>query len=660
MPPTTAPPATGARPAAAPGAGPDVRPGAGTEPAAEPATGAPAGTVQELHRAGRLAADYPAVAGLLTDLAGADLTRAGQLLARLDPAEVLRAHPDTPALTVAVTGHGTLSMLTGPLTAELARHGLLLRPALTDFDSYVFELGDPGSALYAADPDLALCVLDPAVIADELPTPWGPDDVDRVFAAKLALLDGLAGRFAATARGVLVLNTLPLPRRLTGQLIDHGSRARLGATWRDGNAALLRLTERHPALVVLDLDPLVADGVAASDPRQDTYAKAHLSAELLAGYAREVGHLARNVAGKAKKVLVLDLDGTTWGGILGEDGAAGIEVSDSYRGTAHRNFQRVAKQLGAQGVLLAVVSKNELEPVREVLRDHPDMTLREDDLVRVVANWRPKHDNLTELAGALNLGVDSFVFVDDSPYECGLVRHALPGVAVVEVDGEPALHVPKLLADGWFDTRALTAEDRTRVAKYRDELVRKDFLDSFDSIADYLRELRVSVRLAAVTEPAADAARVAQLTLRTNQFNLTTERLQPPQLHGLLADPAATVLAVHARDRFGDNGLVGAAILRRDGAALHIDNFLLSCRVFARGIELACLSAVLAHARATGAAEVFGAYRPTAKNRMVASFYPRNGFQPHAEDGTRRTFRHDLTEIPAPPAHIDLTASLEG
>jgi FkbH-like protein len=629
-----------------------------------PPTAAVAGTAEhtdtlaDLHRSGRLAARYPAVARLVGQLAGAELARAGRLLARLDPADVLREHPDVPVLTVAVTGHGTLSMLTPALTAELARHGLLLRGVPTDFDSYVFELGDPGSGLYAADPDLALCVLDPAVVADELPTPWGPADAERVLAGKLRLLDGLAGRFAATARGVLVLNTLPLPRRLTAQLVDHGSRARLGALWRDANAALLRLAERFPAVVVLDLDPLLAEGVPATDPRQDVYARAHLSAELLAGYAREVGHLARHVAGRTKKVLALDLDGTTWGGVLGDDGAEGIEVADGYRGAAYQAFQRVAKQLGSQGVLLAAVSKNNLEPVREVLRDHPGMTLREDDLVRVVANWRPKPDNLTELAAALNLGVDSVVFVDDSPYECGLVRHALPGVAVVEVDDEPALHVDKLLADGWFDTRALTAEDRTRVAKYRDELVRKDFLDTFESIADYLRELKVSVRLA--TGDPADAARISQLTLRTNQFNLTTVRLQPPQVQALLADPAALVLTVHTADRFGDNGMVGAVFARRDADALHLDNFLLSCRVFARGIEAACLSAVLAYARATGAAAVFGTYRPTAKNRMVETFYPRHGFEPVAGDGTRRAFRHDLAEIPPPPEHIDLTASVEG
>jgi len=620
----------------------------------------PAETLLALHRSGQLASRYPEVGHLVAQLSGPELARAGRLLANLDPAEVLREHPDVPVVTVAVTGHGTLSMLAPALAVELARHGLLMRGVMTDFDSYVFELGDPDSGLYGADPDLALCVLDPTVVSDELPTPWGPDDVEEVLATKLRLLDGLASRFQVTGRGVLVLNTLPLPRRLTAQLVDHGSRARLGAVWREGNAGLLRLAERYPAVVVLDLDPLLADGLPAGDARQSTYFKAHLSGELLAGYAREIGHLARHVTGRTKKVLALDLDGTTWGGVLGDDGPEGIEVSEGYRGAAYRAFQHVAKQLGSQGVLLAVVSKNDLEPVRDVLRDHPGMTLREDDLVRVVANWRPKHDNLTELAAALNLGVDSFVFVDDNPYECGLVRHALPRVAVVPVDDEPALHVEKLLQDGWFDTRALTTEDRTRVAKYRDELVRKDFLDTFESIEDYLRELKVKVRLTAVTDPTADAARISQLTLRTNQFNLTTVRLQPPQVHELLADSAARVLAIHAQDRFGDNGMVGAVFVRRHGDALHLDNFVLSCRVFSRGIEVACLSEVLRHARATGAVAVFGAYQQTAKNRMVESFYPRHGFEPTADDGTRRLFRHDLAEILPPPAHIDLTASLEG
>lgn len=612
----------------------------------------------ELHRTGRLVARYPEVTRLVAEMSGGQLLRAGRLLARLDPREVADAHPAVPVVSVALCGHGTTAPLVAPLTAEFARHGLLLRPHVADFDSYVFDLSDPGSALYRAEADLTVCLLDPAVITDELPATWQPADVRRIAEEKVALLRQLATRFAAESRGTLVFNTLPLPRDLPAQLVDYRSRALLGAVWRDANAALLRFTEDLPGVVVLDLDPLVAEGIAAKDPRLDVYTKLHLSPDLLARYARELGHLARHVAGRTKKCLVLDLDNTVWGGILGEDGQDGIEVDGSYRGEAFRTFQRVAKQIASQGVLLAVVSKNDQEPVDTALREHPAMTLRQDDFVRVVANWRPKSENLVELAEALNLGVDSFVFVDDSSYECGLVRHSVPGVAVVQVSEEPADHVGRLLADGWFDVLTLTAEDRRRVAKYRDELVRRDFLHSFDSIESYLAELGVTTTLAAATEP--DVARVSQLSLRTNQFNLTTRRLQPADVRALIDDPASLVLTIRSSDRFGDNGLVGVVFARWDEDVLHLDNFVLSCRVFSRGIEQAALSAVLRHARAGGARAVHGEYRPTAKNHTVRDFYPRYGFRPMPEGDESSSFRHDLADIVEIPEHVDLTTDLNG
>jgi FkbH-like protein len=609
-------------------------------------------------RIGDVAELYPQVPRLLATLPADDLLRVGRLLSRVSPDEVLRTHPTTPTLTVAVTGHGTLSALVPALTAQLARHGILLRPHLTDHDSYVFELSDPDSELHAANPDLALCVLDPAVVFDEVPTPWQVDDAEKVLAEKTALIEGIAARFAATARGVLVLNTIPLLRRHTGQLVDLKSRARLGVLWREFNARLLALVETNPSVAVVDLDPLVAEGIEVTDARLDSYAKVHLSQDLLAAYAREVGHLARNLAGRTKKCLAVDLDNTVWGGVLGDDGPEGIEIGGGYRGEAFRSFQRVLAQLASQGVLLAAVSKNDPEPVRAVLREHPDMVLREDDFVRVAASWSPKSESIAALAEDLNIGADSFVFADDSPYERGQVRHALPDVAVVDLDDEPALHPHRLLLDGWFDVRELTGEDLKRPAKYRDELVRKDFMHGFDSIADYLAELGVRVRLARV-EPA-DVPRVSQLTLRTNQFNLTTKRLQPAEVRSLLADPAAQVLAIRSGDRFGDNGLVGAVFTRREHDVVHVENFLLSCRVFARGIEQACLSSVLAQAKAAGASAVVGRYRPTAKNGKVRDFFPRNGFVPAGVEDDTSVFRHDLADIAAVPGHVGLTENFGG
>ncbi|WP_372512175.1 HAD-IIIC family phosphatase [Frankia umida] len=613
----------------------------------------------ELYRSGLLAEHYPAVQGLLRGRSDEDLVRAGRLLARIDPDEVLAHHPGFTTLTVAVIGHGTLAGLVPPLTAELARHGLLARVHLGDFDSYITDLADPTSDLYASHPDLVLCVLDPDLIWSEVAVPWQPDDVERVWTEKLVLLQGLARRFEEAGHGVLVLNTAPLNRVHTAQLIDHASRARLGALWREANARLLRLAERHPALVVVDTDPLLADGVPARDARMSLYAKAHLSAELLAAYAREIGHLARALTGRTRKNLVLDLDGTLWGGILGDDGADGIEIGETYRGEAFRAFQRVVRQLGSQGVLLSAVSKNDAETVSEVLLHHPDMVLRENDFVRVVANWRPKHDNLRELAADLNLGVDSFVFADDSPYERGLVLRELPEVAVVALDGEPARHVEALLDDGWFDLRVLTEEDHERPARYRAEADRRNFLHSFDSLDGYLRELGVRVLLATATD--SQVNRISQITLRTNQFNLTGRRLQPAAVAALTRDPESLVLGIRCSDRFGDNGLAGAVLAHREDDLVHIDNFLLSCRVFARGIEQACLSAVLRHARATGATGVVGRYRETAKNGKVRDFYPRSGFVAVDAPTTAETvFHHDLAEIPPSPDHVELAMQLAG
>lgn len=611
--------------------------------------------LRRLHHDGELVANYPLVRGLLAGLDDAAFGRAGRLLATLDPDAVSAAH-DVPVLPVAITGHGTLNALVAPLTAELARHGLLAKPRLSDFDSYVFDLSDPGSALYAHEPVLALCVLDPAVVLDELPVPWGVADVERVLAEKVALLTRLSSRFAGTARGTLVYNTIPLPRPVTAHLVGHRSRAALSAVWREANARLLRLTETHPSTVVLDSEALLGEGIALADPRLSSYAKAHLSPEFLASYAREAAHLARHLTGSTKKALVLDLDGTVWGGVLGDDGIDGIEVADTFRGEAFRAFQRAVRQLASQGVLVAAVSKNDPEPVREVLRDHPRMTLREQDFVRVVANWLPKHENLAALAEDLNLGVDSFVFVDDSPFERGLVRRELPTVAVVDIGADPARHVEDLVRDGWFDVTEVTTEDRARPARYAEDLARKDFLHSFDSLTDYLHELAVSVRVATTSEP--EIARVSQLTLRTNQFNLTTQRLNPAEVTALTRDPDAFVVSVHAGDRFGDNGLVGAVLGHREQDTVHLDNFLLSCRVFSRGVEQTTLSALLGHARASGAKQVVASYRRTQKNGKVRDFYPRNGFTTVTDEGGAATFRHDLAEIAPPPGHVRLTLAL--
>ncbi|MCD0451598.1 HAD-IIIC family phosphatase [Actinocorallia sp. API 0066] len=612
--------------------------------------------LRSLHKDGLLETHYHEVAGLLAEMAPEDAARSARLLTKVNAPAARAANPALPAVTVALTGGGLLEALRTALTGRLARHGYVPEVTLGDFGTYAFDLDDPGSPLYAARPHVTVCVLDPTTVFDEVPIPFTPEDVGGVLQEKLALWRRLAERFTAHGDGVLVFNTVPLPRVEHAQILDYPGRARLGALWREANAALLRLGEEFPKVVVLDLDPLLTGPEHLTDPRFAVYAGAHLSDALQTAYAHELAHLVRARTGRAKKVLALDLDETLWGGVLGDDGVDGIEVAHTGRGPAFHRFQGVVRQLQAQGVLLAVVSKNDQETVLAALRDHPDLRVREEHFAAVLAAWHPKPESLRTLAKALNLGADAIVFADDNASECAAVAAEIPETTVLHLSGDPALHTETLLAEGWFTAASLTDEDRARTRLYREETVRSKFLDAAGSAADFLVGLEVAVTLA----PAAPAeiARLAQLTLRTNQFNLTTERLAEADVAARAADPRARVLAVTTADRFGGNGIVGAVFLRAEPDALRVENVLLSCRVFARGIEQAVLATVLAAARDAGFPEVRADYRPTAKNAKVRDLYPHYGFAVAGTppDGSVR-HAHALREVPDVPGHLTLTAA---
>ncbi|MFI7354935.1 HAD-IIIC family phosphatase [Streptomyces avidinii] len=637
--------------------------------------------LRDLRAQGLLEKAYDRVPVLLAqeDAAGAAVATAGRLLAGVDPGAVLEHHPGTPVVTVAVTGQSTVGHVVDPLRGELARHGLLLHAVLGEHGTYLRDLTDRGSELWRAAPELTLCLLDAETVFSQVPPVWRVEDVER---AGREVLDRCAA-LAAGAPGTLVLNTVPLPRTYSHQLVDHRSRALLGAVWREFNARLLRLTGSATRLVVIDLEPLAGEGGPVTDPCLARHAKVQLGAGLLAAYAREIGHLARAVRGRVRKCLVLDLDNTLWDGVLGDDGPDGIAAAGTLRGEAFGAFQKCVKQLASQGVLLAVSSKNDEGPVLEALNTHPDLVLRETDFVAVNANWEPKEGNLADIARALDLGTDALVLADDSPAERAGVRLGAPEVAVVALDEEPALHITRLLADGWFDTLALTDEDRARGGAYRRQRERRALHAGSGTHEEFLRALEVTVELAPPRRH--EFARVSQLTLRTRQFNLTGGGHSESDLAALAADPQRLLLAARSADRFGDNGLVGAVLGTFAEGVLHLDNMWLSCRVLARGVEQACLAVLLARARALGLSAVTAAYVPTVRNHRTREVYPSCGFTraDHADgaDGSggadrsggaggtnwsagsvdrKLVFHHDLTRLPDVPAHVRITETPGG
>ncbi|MBB1256107.1 HAD-IIIC family phosphatase [Streptomyces sp. OF3] len=609
--------------------------------------------VRAIRDAGELAARWPELSTILAT-ADVELTgRAGALLAAADHDAAHRANPELPLVDVLLTGSGTVSPLVPRLAGELARQQVVGRVTAGDPGGYALALAAPGAA------DVTLCLLDASAVFDRVPhTVWTVDDVSVACDELLAHLSALARSYTAGG-GVLVLTTAPLWPQWADQILDLRERARLGAVWRRFNAALLELgTGAIEGVHVVDLDPIAATTGPARDPRLEIYAHVAYGDALLGALARRVAHLVRALRGRPRKCLVLDLDGTLWGGTLAESGGSGLDMAEGFRGESHRRFQRVAAQLGSQGVLLAVCSKNDPAEVDEVLRDHPDLLVRRDDFVTVVADWAPKVDTVGQVAERIGIGSDSLVFVDDSATETGLVRLKRPEIAVIDVDArEPATHADRLLAEGWFDSTAITEEDRARAGRYRTEGRRAEFRAGFSSLTDYLKELDTTLTLFAPGP--GDVHRLAQLTQRTNQFNLTTLRLDEAAVRAALADPAVLVSPVRVGDRFGEHGVIGAAFLRRTGTRVEIDNLVMSCRVLGRGIESAWLRELLRWAAAHDATEVTAGYRPSPRNGRVATLYPDHGFTPLPDrgDGLHR-YHHDLTTLPPAVEHLTVVSEL--
>ena len=332
--------------------------------------------------------------------------------------------------------------------------------------------------------------------------------------------------------------------------------------------------------------------------------------------------------GLSKKCLVLDLDNTLWGGVIGDDGLEGIVLGEgSAAGEAHLALQHYARQLKERGVVLAVCSKNDIKIAEAAFRDHPEMALRRSDFAAFQANWDDKAQNLRAIAAKLNIGVDSLVFVDDNPIERARVRQSLPMVAVPEMPEDPAHYVRCLAEAGYFEAVAFTAEDRARAEAYAANAEREALLGSAESMDDFLHGLSMTAVYGPFT--AVDHARVVQLINKTNQFNTTTRRYAGDEIARIMEEPDAVTLQFRLLDRVGDNGLVSTMILRPspdDDETLEIENWVMSCRVFGRELEFEAMNIAVEAARERGARTLVADYLPTPKNDVISKLYSSLGF----------------------------------
>jgi FkbH-like protein len=395
---------------------------------------------------------------------------------------------------------------------------------------------------------------------------------------------------------------------------------------RDLNMTLAR-EARTRDIGFVDTDAIAAQFGKASwfDDRNWYWAKIALSSRALPALARHSSAVLAARAGLSRRCLVLDLDNTLWGGVIGDDGLSGIRLGGGPEGEAYQEFQRNIKALADRGVVLAVCSKNDPKIAREPFLQHPEMILRLEDFAVFEATWEPKSVAIQRVAQLLNLGLSSLTFVDDNPYEREQVRTALPDVDVVDLPDDPAGYAAALAAYPYLELPSFTAEDRDRGRQYRARSAALQLKEGATSLTEYQSQLNMVATLAPVDPINLD--RTVQLINKTNQFNLTTRRRNREEVVQLIAQDNAEIFVARLRDCFADHGIVVVAIGIQDEEALEIDTLLMSCRVIGRDLERAVINEMIERARRRGCAEVRGWYLPTERNALVAELYSRAGFE---------------------------------
>ena len=531
------------------------------------------------------------------------------------------------AARVAVLGFCTTQYYTSVLRGLGAAAGFPLVTYESEYNTVHQTVLDEASGLYEFEPDFVVVLTAVQGIRNVLLSSNGTSRME--LAAREA--DDLVSivRRAAQIPGVtVVVHEFVMPyERAWG---NFGARVdgSLQAAVREINERLRQLAREVENVYTVDTD-YVASWLGKKswfDERLWFHSKSFCHPEALPQVAGQAIDIFRAVKGKSAKCLAVDLDNVLWGGVIGDDGLEGIRLGELGEGEAFVQFQHWLKELAGRGIILGVCSKNDDDKARAPFQSHADMVLAESDISCFVANWDNKADNLRALAERLSIGLDSIVFLDDSPFERNLVRELVPEVCVPELPQDPADFVPYLESLNLFETAQFSDEDRKRATFYRANAQREDEQRKFKNVEEYLASLQMSAAFERFDD--LHFPRIAQLVQRTNQFNLTTIRHSPAELKQFMEDPSYFPYYATLEDRFGENGLISVVIGRREEDQLEIVTWLMSCRVISRRMEEFVLDQLVETAREAGISVLRGCYVPTKKNGLVAEHYAKLGFRP--------------------------------
>lgn len=535
------------------------------------------------------------------------------------------------SLSIAILADSASQHLAKALKAAAVGHNIKLECWEAEYGSLESTIYSESSTLYKRHFDYILIFQSSQKLYKEFSHQHYKQSFAQDLAVRMRHLTHLLKE--RTRSKVIVSNFAEIDDSVFGNFANKTDRSFLYQV-RKFNYELMNLAMQQDNLFIADVQSLiVANGIrTAFNPQLYIHADLVFDLDFMALFAQNITKMIAAGQGCFKKCVIVDLDNTLWGGIIGDDGIENIQIGDLGLGKAFTNLQIWLRNLKERGIILAVSSKNTESVAKEVFEKHPGMVLKAEDISVFAINWETKVDNILFIQSILNIGFDSMVFLDDNPFERNIVKQNIPDITVPDLPEDPAEYLPYLQSLNLFETASISEEDASRTLQYQEEASRKVLQKQFTTEAEFLE----SLEMVAVIKPidSFTRPRVAQLTQRSNQFNLRTQRYTDGDIAKIMNDKDKFSLTVSLSDSFGDYGLISAAILeRRAPNSLFIDTWIMSCRVLKRGVENLLLKEIVDLARENNISVIEGEYLPTAKNGLVKDHYKNLGFEQNPNTG---------------------------
>jgi len=545
---------------------------------------------------------------------------------------------------IAVLGTDSIQYFVMALRYALDRENIHADIYEGEYDGIAMDVMDESSPLYAFNPDIIILIPDYREIKEYPEALESAEAVGSLLNAAFGKYEYYWQKISSRLHcQILQSNIVIPPERLYGNL-EKSLPYSMSEFLSSLNETLLKKAPSN--VTIIDTDALAANIGKWNwfDDQAYFFSKSGYRLDYIQENVLQYVRQIKAIRGKVRKCLVLDLDNTLWGGIVGDDGWDGIQLEPNNAvGEAYREFQRYILKLKKRGVILAVVSKNDIENAKEPFEKNQNMLLKLDDIACFQANWDDKVTNIKRVAKELNIGTDSLVFFDDNPAEREIVRQYLPEVMVIDVPTDAALYKRALDQAVPFEWRELTREDVLRSNSYIENRKRAELQTRFENYDEYLQSLGMKC---CVREPkSSEVSRFAQLLNKSNQFNLRTQRYTESEIEAAAADESKKCLCAVFSDKFSEYGIISCVILEKQDDCCFIESWVMSCRVLKRGVELLVFKAVLAAARAWNCRYIKGQYLPSPKNRMVSDFYDTLGFEPVSENDGEKLYRYS-TDLP--------------